>query len=204
MKILAKKDNQDHLEWFTSIADELMNKWSLRVDKIEYRLTEIEFYFFDADYHPDPYVHKNDRQLSNGQWYFHGSGLDITFGDKSRKAYGGILIRGIQNVDTEEYINGSLKLLSEIFKQFGMVSSHSNDFGLAKAKHAVAEPVACPRVGLNPIKDETYSDKPYRFIIGINPDHHFKEKTNVSMQMAKDNSYTKDEINKMFGYTIIK
>jgi hypothetical protein len=43
--------------------------------------------------HPDEYAHQHAEQAKSNTWYFHGSGLDITFGDK--EIYGGILIRSI-------------------------------------------------------------------------------------------------------------
>lgn len=202
MKVPSKKPKQDHHEWFNSIAKELMNNWSLSVGKSKYRLTEIEFYYNDKK-HDDRYAHNHDQQLTRGQWYFHGSGVDITFGDESSNAYGGILIRGIQNDNTKVYIDGSLKVVTEIFKEFGSISSLSTDFGLVKAKHDSEVPVRCARVGLNPSKDEIHNAKPYRFIIKINPDHKFKEKTKVAEQM-RDDDYSVDDINIMFGYQIIK
>ncbi|KAJ3085695.1 hypothetical protein HK102_013922 [Quaeritorhiza haematococci] len=55
-----------------------------------YRLSEIEFYFYDKCHHPDPFTHKQPQQLTRAQWYFHKQGnsyrggtwkgLDITFG----------------------------------------------------------------------------------------------------------------------------
>lgn len=204
MIITAKKTNQSYPDWFKSIAEDLMNNWSLKVNDNEFRFTEIEFYYKVDDAHLDPYVHANEKQLTNSQWYFHGSGLDITFGDESVMAYGGILIRGIQNVKTQEYIDGSLKLLTELFKQYGTVLNHSRDFGLIEAEHSKEIPIACPRVGLNYIVDENYCNRPYRFIINIKPEHHFKEKTKVAIYMNAIGKIDKDEINKMFGYAIIK
>lgn len=90
-------------DWFTSIAERLLNGSRLRVGRQAYRLVEIEFYYWSVA-HPDPFTHRDPIQFDIGHWYFHrtrgvyrgGSfkGLDLTFGHKD--ASGGILIRGLE------------------------------------------------------------------------------------------------------------
>ncbi len=90
-------------DWFTRIAERLLNGSRLTVGKQAYRLVEIEFYYW-SDAHPDPFAHRDPIQFSIGHWYFHrtrgtlrsGSfkGLDLTFGDGPTS--GGILIRGME------------------------------------------------------------------------------------------------------------
>ena len=88
-------------EWFTQIAERLMNGSVLMVGNEPHRFVEVEFYY-KGEGHPDPFTHGDALQLETGRWYFHrtagvyrgGSfkGLDLTFG--SGGAYGGVLIRG--------------------------------------------------------------------------------------------------------------
>jgi hypothetical protein len=90
-------------DWFTRIADRLLNGSRLIVARQAYRLVEIEFYYWSAT-HPDPFTHRDPIQFDIGHWYFHrtrgtlrgGSfkGLDLTFGDGPTS--GGILIRGME------------------------------------------------------------------------------------------------------------
>jgi len=86
---------------FYNTAKEIMNDCMLKIDKIEFELTEIEFYYFDCNNHCDIYVHQNELQKeTSGFLYAHKSswgnygGLDLTFGNG--EYYGGILIRGIK------------------------------------------------------------------------------------------------------------
>ncbi|HWG41657.1 MAG TPA: hypothetical protein VN688_02645 [Gemmataceae bacterium] len=95
--------SDDLNDWFTRIAERLLNGSRLIVAKQAYRLVEIEFYYW-SDTHPDPFTHRDPIQFSIGHWYFHrtrgtlrnGSfkGLDLTFGDGPTS--GGILIRGLE------------------------------------------------------------------------------------------------------------
>lgn len=83
-------------ESFGRIAQKLMNDFKLQVADKYYRIIECEFYYHSKN-HPDPYVHGHKRQKSTkGEWYFNGSGLDITLADES--GFGCILIRGIAEV----------------------------------------------------------------------------------------------------------
>ena len=109
---LCKKNINNYQVVFSEYANKLMNEYCLKVDDKKYNLIEIEFYFYDKENHPDPYIYCNEKQKECGKFYFHGSGMDITFGNG--KCYGGILIRSIMN-EEGQYINGSLKLLEELF-----------------------------------------------------------------------------------------
>ena len=109
---LCKKNINNYQVVFSEYANKLMNEYCLKVDDKKYNLIEIEFYFYDKENHPDPYIYCNEKQKECGEFYFHGSGMDITFGNGI--CYGGILIRSIMN-EEGQYINGSLKLLEELF-----------------------------------------------------------------------------------------
>ena len=87
-------------ESFDLIAKELFTNYKLLVNDSEYRLIDIEFYYFAPVVFEDVYVHKiNPHQLQKGKWYFHGSGVDLTIGNGEN--HGGILIRGIAKISSE-------------------------------------------------------------------------------------------------------
>lgn len=169
---------------FARIAEELMNKWIIMAGSNEYRIAELEFYY-NSDSHPDWYSHKHELQKTREKWYFHPSGIDITCGNGT--AYGGILIRAICNIKTDEYFYGPLKLLTELFNTIPNILSLENTFGLihykdGKLKHEV--PIPAPRIGLNKMKDQIelnkdknqkgYYDRPYRFLIMPEKEHREK------------------------------
>lgn len=174
------------LQSYKRIADALMNEYTLKVADSFYRITECEFYF-NSGRHVDPYVHGHQRQKEScGEWYFHGSGLDITL--SSEKGYGGILLRGIAKIKREspiptrnEGINGPLNVCTEIFKQFGNVLlKGSTDFGLVEisrdhqgANMKKARVFAVPRIGLNEVSDNerNFCTRPYRFVTFLHLQH---------------------------------
>lgn len=79
--------------------------------------------------HQDTFIHGDDLQRQNGQWYFHryGSnsykggtykGLDISFG-KGAKAHGGILIRSLISLSpppVNDFIEGPCNSVNKILK----------------------------------------------------------------------------------------
>ncbi|MBW4508460.1 MAG: hypothetical protein KME64_18375 [Scytonematopsis contorta HA4267-MV1] len=108
--ILQKANNLSDIysanNWFTQIAEYLLNSFYLIVESELHRLAEIEFYCY-AQQHPDLFTHRDSLQLNYGRWYFHRNGgqykggsfkgLDLTFGDSI--FYGGILIRSLELPD---------------------------------------------------------------------------------------------------------
>jgi len=98
--------DSDWQHWFDAIAFWLLNGTRLLVAGIPHRLIEIEFYYH-SEQHPDPFPHCDPLQRTASYWYLHRSngrlrngsfkGLDLTFGGPT--AFGGILIRGIEQED---------------------------------------------------------------------------------------------------------
>lgn len=123
--LLSKVEIEDYPALFAQIVHELINHSVFLIGEESYRFREVEFYIKD-DRHPDPFTHVQGDQKSPGRFYFHkrgktfqeGSikGLDITCGNSTR--YGGILIRGIQNVNTGEYIDGPGNVVQKILTVF--------------------------------------------------------------------------------------
>ncbi len=91
-------------DWFTEIANNLLNGSDLIVGNQTHRIIEIEFYCF-APEHPDYFAHRDPLQKECGSWYFHRSGgkyksgsfkgLDLTFGDG--EMFCGVLFRTIES-----------------------------------------------------------------------------------------------------------
>ncbi len=106
-ELLTRPDPPNEVAWFDAIAARLLHGARLRVAGAPYRLTEIEFYYFDEARHRDPFTHRNPIQREVGRWYFHrigesyrgGSfkGVDLTFGGHGTQ--GGVLIRGLERPD---------------------------------------------------------------------------------------------------------
>ena len=210
MNASSYNDAENLEKHFNRIAGLLMNRIVLIVNKNRYRLTEIEFYYYSTGYHEDPYIHRNKLQLLAGQWYFHGSGLDITFGDGTN--YGGILIRGIKliNRDKPVFIDGPLNVVQEIFSAFGNVSYKEHTLTLIETDDLpVEEIVRSTRVGLKDKEPAGFKDKYYRYLtFPFEASHDYKEKTRVAQLMLNGDkqlrSYSQEEINAGFNWKVIK
>lgn len=117
--------NEEEIEnEFDKISDTLLNKYILYINNIPHQLIEIEFYL-NSENHPDVFTHGNELQKQlGGLWYFHKSGnsyksgnykgLDITMATEG--SYGGILIRGIINLETGVVIDGPSLTVDHILK----------------------------------------------------------------------------------------
>ena len=189
-------DNKDIDGSFNRIAFELMNEYVLKVENAEYRITEIEFYYKD-DKHNDTYIHKNPLQKTKGKWYFHGSGIDLTFG--SEDVYGGILIRAIYNIKTTKYIYGPIKIIAEIFSNVASAFETNISFGLLRTDNkflASEKPIKAPRVGLNEKTNLDMYHELYRYL--IMPKQKHAEKNRISESMKKQ-GFSEEVINKIWG-----
>ncbi|MBC9932892.1 DNA-3-methyladenine glycosylase [Chitinophaga qingshengii] len=184
-------DAESCMTSFRTIANTLMNKYLLRVRDSYYRIVDCEFYYCSST-HNDPYAHSHEHPgNSYGEWYFHGSGMDITL--TTDHSFGGILIRGIAPLSDTGHIPtrngaiaGPLKVCTEIFKQFGSILREDPlHFGLADIFSVPtfgltrqARLFAVPRVGLNNSKDneDNYGGRPYRFLSFLYLPHKESEK----------------------------
>lgn len=195
---------------FSSFTHYLMNYLCLVIAEQPYRIIELEIYYHDKDNHPDPYVHCSPEQLFAGNWYFNGSGLDITFGDYEKKIYGGILIRGIMKFgDNPRYISGPSNVLKEIFSNIGNIVTGEAGICLRELNHEViqvieTEPLQSLRIGLTKKNDdkENYAEKKYRYLVELNLQHKFKDKEKVVRQFLTENKITKEQAKEIMGYNI--
>jgi hypothetical protein len=133
LKIVNEASNAVQLENdFNEVAHLLLLQNNFMVAGKAYQFLDIEFYFYDEKIHPDPYSHSfqyassvRKKQSVTGSWYFHRftgiekythtrRGLDITYGDGKKERYGGILIRGIKNLQDGRIISGPSRVVAEI------------------------------------------------------------------------------------------
>ena len=109
---IKENDNRELFQLeFDRIAKRILGEYLLVTPKQSYVIREIEFYYF-SEHHQDYYCHKNPKQLTNSNFYFHRyvspekylnlkqKGIDLTIGN-SYNCYGGVLIRAIQNSESQ-------------------------------------------------------------------------------------------------------
>ena len=191
-------NNKDIEGSFNRIATDLMNNWILIAGNKSYRICELEFYCY-SDSHIDPYIHRHDLQKKIGKWYFHGSGLDITFG--SENYHRSILIRAIYDIENSNYIYGPLNTVTELL--CNLPGIYGGDFSLrlepdnmGKIKNEEKKIFEAPRVGLNKDKDSTgdFFKNKYRFFVMPREEHKDKE------TIFRNSGLSETEIKEILGY----
>lgn len=224
---VKKLDSVPHIQvQFDKVACMMMNGFVLVVSGKEYRLFEIEFYYHSA-IHPDPFVHRHPQQLSKNRWYFHKKGaifrpgiyrgVDLTFGDEDTKTYGGILIRGIVDLENKkDYVYGPAKCVDHFMESFGQdiekvddktaIKSACQHLCLEKKELSEEQVISCPRVGL-PVRPAEHLSNMfryahYRYIIYPQLPHKGKKALIAPGLLLK--GWKKEDINGLFGYRILK
>lgn len=116
---------------FKELADILFSCFVIRKGDRTYHLTDVEFYLYDNS-HRDIITYP--RNCPAGYWFFHASGVDISFESHinlregvqkpiltQEAFFGGILIRGIEKIvqgGTNVIFDGPMKAMEELFDQF--------------------------------------------------------------------------------------
>lgn len=152
-------DVEDGPTRFRKCAEFLMNQCILETSQNKYRFTEIEFYKYSSK-HPDGFCHNHKTQEEMGKWYFHpyNDGVDITFGDRSEKVFGGILVRGIRRDKVnDDPICGPTMVLAELLGTF-KDTSVTNGNGILRIANVLGldkiDILETPRIGIQKMKRE--------------------------------------------------
>lgn len=134
--LASLQDKKEILAAFEEAARILMNLCSIQKGEKEYEIVDIEFYMYNS-HHPDVITYP--RVMEMGRWFFHSSGVDLTFHSTPDK-FGGILIRGIRNVnDDNDQILGPQKCVDALWDNF---NAFDNQYD---TEYPVISSVANPR-----------------------------------------------------------
>ncbi len=212
---VASIDYNNIPESLINLGKELVKNYGIRINGQVFQFAELEMYFH-SEAHPDNSTHKHERQLEKDSWYFHrrGSsylggprkGLDLTFGDKDKNHYFGVLIRAITSVDEDKYIYGPSLTVDFILEQTkrsmsqleAQAASKNSLLTLVKLEAAVESPIyEAPRRGLNKDTALGYFDSPYRIISNLTRRHDEKESRIIPYLLSK---YPEEQLKKDFNY----
>lgn len=192
-----------------------MQHYGLRINGQVFQLAELELYFH-SEMHPDRSVHKHERQQLYGAWYFHRrgerylsgprKGLDLTFGDKDKKEYFGVLIRAIKSADADQYIYGPSLTVDFILEQTkrsmaqleAEPAEQNKLLTFIKLDSPIETPIyEAPRRGLNKETALEYFDSPYRILSHLTRRHDEKESRIIPYLLTK---YPEEQLKKDFNY----
>ena len=114
------------------IVSNLMLNYVITKGGKEYEIIETEFYYYSPS-HQDITVY--DRDMDSGRFFFHQSGLDITFKsqierinekiDSQKSAFGGILIRALRQMDGKTFILGPINCVNHLWDNFNALEEPS-------------------------------------------------------------------------------
>lgn len=100
---------------FERIAQILFDNYLIETYDAKYRLIEIEFYWNTSNHTDKSTYKRNHVELKAGDWFFHYSGVDIALDDEKTGGYGGILIRGIYDVENKIRTKGPMVCAMKLF-----------------------------------------------------------------------------------------
>ena len=176
-----------------------MGDYVIRKGNKSYAIVEIEFYFYSPN-HRDFITYP--RNTESGMWYFHNSGVDLTFKSQgvespnkdNKKTYnaqnatfGGILIRGLYDLDNNNtenpehrYIFGPQKCVNLLWDRVNAFQSPNDEYPVLvkdSGRLNLTNLVRCKRC-IN-IKAENQHDKVQEWAkrIGIKRNEFEPEKT---------------------------
>lgn len=157
-------------EEFRKIAKKLFNCYAIQNHETTFRLTEIEFYWNSLSHIDKSTYERIHVNPKAGEWFFHYSGVDIALKNEEhseKKGYGGILIRGIYDINQTKFYKGPLVCAMKLF-------SCTNAFTdtiktkIIEYSFSELEPISTQRINLgeNAKINDAYKLN-YRFVIKI-------------------------------------
>lgn len=132
-ELLETIPKEDYYDYFGKIAKILMNQCYIQKGDTEYQIIEIEFYLYTPT-HTDVITYP--REIEAGRWFFHQSGVDLTF-KSNRYEFGGILIRGLKNLKNGKMILGPLNCVNVLWDEFDAFTPTVEDYPQIKCSECL-------------------------------------------------------------------
>lgn len=102
---------------FENIAQTLFDNYAIQTHNALYRLTEIEFYWNSPNHIDNSTYKRKHVDPKAGDWFFHYSGVDIALKNEETGGYGGILIRGLFDIERKTAIKGPMVCAMKLFSE---------------------------------------------------------------------------------------
>lgn len=133
-----------HYNKLEKVVSELMSKYIIVQNDDIYEIIEAEVYYYNK-HHRD--ITTYERDMKGGRFFFHQSGVDITFSSSCKKTgekidaetsyFGGILIRSLKRNKPDgsvEYILGPLKCVETLWADFNAIEPSESEYPRLKYK----------------------------------------------------------------------
>lgn len=156
-------------EEFEGIAGQLFNNYAIQNHDSTYRIVDVEFYWNSSNHKDNSTYNRKHVNPNQGEWFFHYSGVDIALKNEDTGGYGGILIRGIYDIENDKLYKGPLVCAMKLFSGTSAFSESIKTKIIEYNKFTVAKILKGPRVGLGNNAKKSGTDKlNYRYFIDLN------------------------------------
>lgn len=124
---------------------------------------DIEFYWHSKNYPDKSTYGRKHADPRNGEWFFHYSGVDIALRNEKTGGFGGILIRGLYDVNKKVRVTGPQVCAMKLFSGYDAFTE-SMTTRIIPYMFPSTEIQIGERIGLGKNAKENGSDKlKYRF-----------------------------------------
>lgn len=182
-------------ESFSLIANELINKYELKINDKTYQFVDVEFYFF-SNVHKDGFTMRHNKEL--GEFEAHRYGVDISLGN-SKDAFGGILLKSL--LSGTRIISKS-QIKNEIINNFQIGQNRieiRKKQNSAEKKLIQTEREKLGKVDISKNKDERFKKAKYRFIL---TDKELFRKVKGKESLLRKSNLTSSQIQELIGYKL--
>lgn len=168
MKTNFLKIEKETEEEFKGIAQKLFNNYAIQNHYSVFRIIEIEFYWNSPTHKDESTYSRKYVDPGQGEWLFHFSGVDIALRNENIGGYGGILIRGIYDINEKKIYDGPMVCSMKLFSGTD-VFSESIKTKIVEYEFREAKILKSCRIGLGNNAKISGTDKlNYRYYIDPN------------------------------------
>lgn len=143
------------------IAESLILVKRILINHSEYAIIDLEIYYHHQLYHTDTYAIKHEKGI--GEFELHKYGIDISLGN-STQVYGGILIRGLYDFQTNLVFNKS----QVVRTLFNNLNFGDNKVELISKNNPWSKVFKSKRINLgaprNDLLKQNFCDELYKFM----------------------------------------
>lgn len=152
---------------FENIARTLFDNYSVKTHDALYRLIEIEFYWNSPNHIDNSTYKRKHVDPKSGDWFFHYSGVDIALKNEDTGGYGGILIRGLYEINSKKIIKGPMVCAMKLFSE-NNAFSESIKTQIIKYSFPKSKIIIGTRIGLGQNANDNGASK-LNYAFSINP-----------------------------------
>lgn len=196
LPIIETTSRESIVESIENIAKDLITNKVISVNDSKFSIIDIEIYYWHKN-HPDEYAKGVEHTRPYGEFEMHRYGVDISLGNNENIGFGGVLIRGLYDLNELKPI----KKPDVVRSIFNKLILGSNRFELITEKTPWTAVFRSKRLNIGAADDakRAFVDAPYKFMakdVSIFRSYPDKE------QIFKSSNLMESEVKDLLGYTL--